>query len=437
MELQVVILAGGRGQMLYPLAEKFPKALLPVANKPMIAYVLEMLDRLPETPKSTFIATPENHYSKLEKYLRSRHSPLGSNTPELIAVPEQYQCSIDTLAYLMHRLSSDVLVISGDLIMDSQGLNEFIDHYRMNDSDCSMLLHEGLAPQEEMQIFGVSNEQVVSIFNWIDNLEGFSLKKKLLENFPKIKLKNNMIPAYCYIFKNWLLKSILCSSDTRVEKLAKIKEDLIPFLLRHQMDSAFLESHFPNNQDEEADEILETPSQKTSLKITHYLCPSSLYCRRLNNIKNYLEVNQLCCTPLTGVGKKGKAIVPPPLCLQPSRNNPLNILEPFYRTGRATDVPSNLKMVSNDCVIQEGFEIDEKSNINKSVIGKNVKIGKKCKVVGCLVMDNVVLEDEAVVNNSVLCGKVVVGTKSKVLNSQVGHRSYVQPKSQLKDEAKV
>jgi translation initiation factor eIF-2B subunit gamma len=30
---------------MYPLTEKFPKALLPIGNKPMIAYQIEMLER--------------------------------------------------------------------------------------------------------------------------------------------------------------------------------------------------------------------------------------------------------------------------------------------------------------------------------------------------------------------------------------------------------
>lgn len=39
----MVLLAGGKGQSLYPLSEKMSKPMLPIANKPMISYVLENL----------------------------------------------------------------------------------------------------------------------------------------------------------------------------------------------------------------------------------------------------------------------------------------------------------------------------------------------------------------------------------------------------------
>lgn len=40
MEIQPVVLAGGRGRKLYPFTEDTPKALLPVANRPLLYYPL-------------------------------------------------------------------------------------------------------------------------------------------------------------------------------------------------------------------------------------------------------------------------------------------------------------------------------------------------------------------------------------------------------------
>ena len=40
METQAVVLAGGRGRKLYPFTEDTPKALLPVANRPLLYYPL-------------------------------------------------------------------------------------------------------------------------------------------------------------------------------------------------------------------------------------------------------------------------------------------------------------------------------------------------------------------------------------------------------------
>ncbi|XP_010247231.1 PREDICTED: probable translation initiation factor eIF-2B subunit gamma [Nelumbo nucifera] len=45
MDFQVVVLAGGTSKELVPLVSKeVPKALLPVANRPVLSYILELLE---------------------------------------------------------------------------------------------------------------------------------------------------------------------------------------------------------------------------------------------------------------------------------------------------------------------------------------------------------------------------------------------------------
>ena len=45
VEFQAIILAGGAGNRLYPLSEGVPKPLLPIANRPLLCYQLELLER--------------------------------------------------------------------------------------------------------------------------------------------------------------------------------------------------------------------------------------------------------------------------------------------------------------------------------------------------------------------------------------------------------
>ncbi len=45
MNFQVVVLAGGLSKTMYPLVSKdVPKALLPVGNRPLLSYVLELVE---------------------------------------------------------------------------------------------------------------------------------------------------------------------------------------------------------------------------------------------------------------------------------------------------------------------------------------------------------------------------------------------------------
>lgn len=45
MEFHPVILAGGRGSRMFPLCEECPKALLPVGNRPLIWYPVQLLEK--------------------------------------------------------------------------------------------------------------------------------------------------------------------------------------------------------------------------------------------------------------------------------------------------------------------------------------------------------------------------------------------------------
>jgi len=44
-EFQVVLLAGGLGNRMYPLTEAQPKVLVPIANKPLLDYPLLSLQK--------------------------------------------------------------------------------------------------------------------------------------------------------------------------------------------------------------------------------------------------------------------------------------------------------------------------------------------------------------------------------------------------------
>jgi len=45
MEFQPIIMAAGRGSRMTDLTSRIPKALLPVGNKPMIWYTVDMLEK--------------------------------------------------------------------------------------------------------------------------------------------------------------------------------------------------------------------------------------------------------------------------------------------------------------------------------------------------------------------------------------------------------
>ena len=43
--MKALIMAGGQGSRLRPLTCDLPKPMVPVANRPMMEYIIELLDR--------------------------------------------------------------------------------------------------------------------------------------------------------------------------------------------------------------------------------------------------------------------------------------------------------------------------------------------------------------------------------------------------------
>ena len=81
-----------------------------------------------------------------------------------------------------------------------------------------------------MQIFALSKDQIVQIFDWVDNEEGFSLPVRMLQKFPKMRMRNDLIQNYCYLIKTSLLRNLL--EDPKAQRFYKFKEELVPLLLK-------------------------------------------------------------------------------------------------------------------------------------------------------------------------------------------------------------
>uniref|UniRef100_M8CTP6 Translation initiation factor eIF2B subunit gamma n=1 Tax=Aegilops tauschii TaxID=37682 RepID=M8CTP6_AEGTA len=130
MDFQVVVLAGGTSEKLSPLVSKdVPKALLPVANRPAISYVLDLLESsdlkdiivVSKRPSSSISAPPpvvegQEAGRRLGAWISSAY--LDRLVVEVVAVTEDIGTAGALRAISKRLVANDVLVISGDLVTD-------------------------------------------------------------------------------------------------------------------------------------------------------------------------------------------------------------------------------------------------------------------------------------------------------------------------------
>jgi NDP-sugar pyrophosphorylase family protein len=331
-------------------------------------------------------------------------------TYQVQGVPEDFGGTVGSLRYIHNLLpkgDNDLLIISGDLLLDFTVLPRFIEHHRLNDCACTILTNKGKSSMEDMQFFALNQNQVVKIFESLDNEDGFVFPLRLLQRFPKIRLRNDLIQNFCYLVKSEVLAGAF--ADPLLDRSFKVREELVPYLVKKQ--------------------------QIFQGKVEVFIIQEE-FSKRISDVRAYMEIHAFVCRPLVADKKEKNQMKIMPMALTETGNNPRNIMIDFYRPG-ADPIPLNFKQVSSDCIIQEEFKLGNKCTVNKSVIGKNTKIGNNCKIIGSVIMDNVTIEDDVQVNNSIICPNSSIASKCKVINSQMAQGSSLQPSTTLNQEIRL
>jgi len=139
-DVQAVVMAGGKGSRMTDLTAGKAKCLLPVGGLPLLWYPLHMLQCngftdaiviVQDSAKAEVTRIPEKHGLSIKL--------------EVVGIPGQEELgTADSLRRVSDRLTgSDILVVSGDLIMESEGLRGLTDMHRLNRAALTSLLGQG------------------------------------------------------------------------------------------------------------------------------------------------------------------------------------------------------------------------------------------------------------------------------------------------------
>ncbi len=127
--MKTIILAGGFARRLWPLTQDRPKALLPVAGRPIIGYLLDKLEaRLTGRP---IISVNRRFAPQFERWAANHHKDDVELVVEETQSEEEKLGAVGALAFLIRELQlrEEILVLGGDNILDLD-FGEFIAAYR-------------------------------------------------------------------------------------------------------------------------------------------------------------------------------------------------------------------------------------------------------------------------------------------------------------------
>ena len=348
--MDALILAGGHGTDLQPLTVRTPKHLLPVANRPALAYALESLSAAGLRRVAITVNGDEKRYREALgdgsrygvrlQYLRET-SPQGTAGCLRGALEREWR--------------GPLLVLSGNLF-HSIDLREVLEVHRASQAAATVCVTRcsqagSRRSQRERAVLGPQGELV-----------------ELTVTYGEEAQEPELRPAGMYVFERHALERI----PRRV--YYDLKEQFLPDLLR---------SGLPVH--------------------TH---PLTGYHREVDRVEDYLAIHYDLLRGRTGLKLPGEEL-PESVWLQGEALLPPEaiVVGPLV-LGPGVRVAADARLIG-PVVLGAGTEVGPGALVRESVVGEGVRIGPRAIVEGCVVGDGARVAEGTSLSHSVAVGESI------------------------------
>lgn len=446
MELQAVLMAAGGGSRMTDLTYNTPKALLPVGNKPLMWYPLNLLERV-GFEEVIVITTKE-----VQKMMSTDPKMKMDVKMKLDVVCIQEDADMgtaDALRHIQQKIKTDILVVSCDLITDV-ALHEVVDLFRAHNATLAMLMsksHEftetvpgqkGKKKTAEQRDFvGVdqSGKRLLFLANEADLEDGLTIRKSIMTKHPRMHINTGLVDAHLYCLKKAVVDFL-----TENKSISSIRGELVPYLVRKQFSKTSNSQKMKDDGEDQTqmkndgssnheilmssrDESLLQLAQERSCWNDHHGDMSEAYhggklrcyvhimdqglCYRVNTLAAYIDANRLA----------------PKLFEEPA-------VHPFA-------VISERCQMGSDSIIGALCQIAEKTSIKRSTIGNSTTVKEKVKVANSIIMHGVTIEEGCNIQGSVICSNAVIGRGADLKYCLVGNGQQIEAEAERTNEVIV
>jgi UDP-N-acetylglucosamine diphosphorylase / glucose-1-phosphate thymidylyltransferase / UDP-N-acetylgalactosamine diphosphorylase / glucosamine-1-phosphate N-acetyltransferase / galactosamine-1-phosphate N-acetyltransferase len=150
--MQAIILAAGEGTRLRPFTMSKPKVMLPVGNKPILAYVVKALV---ENGLNDIIMVVGYRKERIMSFFGDG-SKFGAKITYV--VQEKQLGTAHALVHVKNLVKEDFVLVAGDNIIDKETVSRIIQH----DNNPSVLVTESELPSK-YGVITIENDRVTSI----------------------------------------------------------------------------------------------------------------------------------------------------------------------------------------------------------------------------------------------------------------------------------
>jgi NDP-sugar pyrophosphorylase family protein len=220
-EWSAVVLAGGIGSRLHPLTIETPKPMVPVANKPMIDYNLELLRNAGINGK--IIIVTKYLHEEIRKYFKeSEHF----NDLDIVIPKVDPLDTADAVRKVSDYINTDNFIVSMADIVTNLPLTDFMGFHREKDCVASITLKDVSYPRA----FGVimlNQDSRIVLFLEKPLPQELGLATLTFAKKETIRLQSNLVNTGIYAFK----RKVLDILDTLTD-LMDFGKHVFPYLAR-------------------------------------------------------------------------------------------------------------------------------------------------------------------------------------------------------------
>ncbi|XP_034039029.1 translation initiation factor eIF-2B subunit gamma isoform X2 [Thalassophryne amazonica] len=446
MELQAVLMAACGGSRMTDLTCNTPKPMLPVGNKPLIWYPLNLLERVGF--EEVIVITTKEVQKMMSSDLKMKMDV--KLKLDVVCIQEDGDMgTADALRHIQQKIKTDVLVLSCDLITDV-ALHEVVDLFRVHNATLAMLMaktHEftetvpgqkGKKKTVEQRDFvGVdhSGKRLLFLASEADLEDGLLVRRSIMKKHPLMHIKTGLVDAHLYCLKKAVVDFL-----TDNKSMSSIRRELVPYLVRKQFSRTVnVQKSSDDTEDQNQkksnshsnhelrisswDEALLQLAQERSCWNDHRGDMSEAYhggklrcyvhimdqglCYRVNTLAAYIEANRLA----------------PKLFDEPAVH-PSTVISETCQMG-------------SDSMIGASCQIADKTSIKRSTIGNSTTVKEKVKIANSIIMHSVTIEEGCNIQGSVICSNAVIGRGADLKYCLVGNGQWIEPEAERTNEVIV
>ena len=182
LPIDVVLMAGGKGERLRPLTEKTPKPLLPVGDKAIIDH---NIDRLIDYGVKNITVTVNYLGEQIEEHFRN---PRGEVQIQTVREPK-FLGTIGSIRFVKEFYNDTILVMNSD-IFTNINFEDFFLHFKEHDADMSVaaIPYSVQIPYGIFQLEGSRNVKGIlekPTYDYYANAGIYLIKKSALDYIPE------------------------------------------------------------------------------------------------------------------------------------------------------------------------------------------------------------------------------------------------------------